>query len=357
MNSGLVVSVLIGGLGIGGAVGYMAGAATKKPGMSATAGSTDNTAWFSFDGKTYDTAALPTSLQSTLYQAELESFNQKQAVVREFAVRLALAKDQQKLTTLDKLPPLEELLPPPAVTDEEAKQFFEANKDRVPPGTTFEQLSGRIKEILGNERRAQAFNSTLEKLQSEGKFKMIAAEPASPIVNIPTEKFPAQGNLKSTHTFVEISDYLCPHCQQMAPQIKDLTTKMGDKIKFVQINFSLRPTLLSGAIIEGSFCAQQQSVEGFWKYHDAAFSKPWGTFADAYDVSKVKPIAEAAGLDGAKFDACMASKEPKEWAEKTRELVNGLGVTGTPTFYLDNKRINLRNPAELETLIKSQIAG
>ncbi len=359
MSSGLLVSVLVGGLGIGGAVGYIAGAATKKApaaGVSATAPAVD-TPLFVYEKETFSTSNLPSQLQTTLYQADLEAFNQKQAIIREFIVRVALAKEQKKFTSLDKVPGLDELLPAANVTDDAAKKFFEANKDKVPPGATYDQLAPRIKEILGNEERAKAFNGTLQKLQADGKVEILAKEPASPLVNIPVEQFPAKGNEKAANVLVEVSDYLCPHCQEMHPQVKEILGKLGDKVKFVQINFSLRPQQLSGALSEGGFCAQKQGTESFWKYHEIAFAKPVGTFADAYDVAKVKPIAEQAGLNLKDWEACMASQEPKQWIQKTRDIVGTLGVTGTPTFFLNNKRLNLRNAAELAQQIQSQIAG
>ena len=358
MSSGLLVSVLVGGLGIGGAVGYIAGAATKKtPTAAVSTAPAADVPLFVYEKQTYTTSSLPSQLQTSLYQADLEAFNQKQAMVREFVVRIALAKEQKKFVSLDKLPGLDELLPAPAVSEDAAKKFFEANKDKVPPGATYEQLAPRIKEILGNEDRAKTFNNTLQKLQADGKLELLAKEPGSPVVNIPVDQFPSQGDSKAPHVLVEISDYLCPHCQEVQPQVKELAKKLGSKVKFVQINFSLRPAQLSGTLSEGSFCAQKQGVEQFWKYHDIAFAKPAGTFADAYDIAKVKPIAEQAGLNVKDWEACMASKEPKEWIQKTRDLVNGLGVTGTPTFFLDNKRLNLKNPAELAQLVESQTAS
>jgi|GEM_PF-4810475 protein-disulfide isomerase len=361
MSSGLLVSVLIGGLGIGGAVGYMAGAATKTPASTASTASTSGSAeqgpWFSYEGQNYDVNSLPSSVQTSFYQADLEAFNQKQALVREFVVRLALAKEQKKFTAVDKLPPLEELLPAPAVTDDEAKKFFEQNKDRVPPGTTYDQLAGRIKEFVANEKRATSFNSTLQRLETEGKLKMLAKEPGSPSVTIPVDQYPSKGAASAPNVLVEVSDYLCPHCQEVHPEVKKLLDKMGDKLKVVQINFALRPTQLSGAIIEGAFCAQKQSPDAFWKYHDAAFSKSWGTFADAYDVAKAKPIAEQAGLNVKDWETCMASKEPKDWIQKTRDVVSGLGVTGTPAFFLNNRRLNLRSHTDLARAVESQLAG
>lgn len=354
MSSGLLISVLVGGLGVGGAVGYVAGTGTAGRSGFSSASSGPDTAWFTYEGKTYNTSSLPAQVQTNLYQAEMETYNQKIAVVREFAVRLALAQEQKKFTSVDKLPAIEELLPASAVTDDQAKAFFEANKDKIPPGTTFEQLTGRIKELLGNEGRAKTFEETWQKLTTGKKLTLLVKEPQAPIVNIPVAGFPARGANDDKNVVVEISDYLCPHCQEVQPDMKKLMDSHKN-IKFVQINFALRPDKLSGAMIEGAFCAGKQGNESFWKFHDAAFSKPWGSFADAYDVEKVKPIAEAAGVKIPEWEACMKTDEPKQFVNKTKDVVNGLGVTGTPTFYLNNKRLNIRNPQELATAVEKDL--
>lgn len=357
MSSGLLISVLVGGLGVGGAVGYVAGTGTAGhvSGSSSSASSGPDTAWFTYDGKTYTTSSLPPQVQSNLYQAEMETYNQKIAVVREFAVRLALAQEQKKFTSIDKLPPIEELLPAGSVSDEQAKAFFEANKDKIPPGTTYEQLASRIKELLGNEGRAKTFEETWQKLTTgSNKLTLLVKEPQAPVVNIPVAGFPTTGASDDKNVLVEISDYLCPHCQEVQPDMKKLMDTHKN-VKFVQINFALRPDKLSGAIIEGAYCASKQGNETFWKFHETAFSKPWGSFADAYDIAKVKPIAEAAGVKIPDWEACMKTEEPKQFLTKTKDIVNGLGVTGTPTFYLNNKRLNIRNPTELASVVDAAL--
>ncbi|HYX38163.1 MAG TPA: thioredoxin domain-containing protein [Oligoflexus sp.] len=356
MSSGLLVSVLIGGLGIGGAVGYMAGATTKKAATATSGTSTpaQNTAWFSYDGQTFDTASLPSQVQTAIYQADMEAHNQKNGMVREFAMRVALSKEQGKFTTMDKLPALDTLLTFTPPTDAQAKEFFEQNKDKV-QGMTFEQIAPRIKEFMAQQGKMQTFQKEWDRLTKSGKLKMLAQEPGSPTVNIPVEMFPSRGAGKDV--LVEISDYLCPHCAEVQPEIKKLEEKLKGKLKFVQINFSLRPTQLSGALTEGAFCASKQSTEGFWKYHDVAFAKTVGTMNDAYDVTKAKTIAEGAGLNVADWEACMKTQEPKDFVKKTADVVNGLGVTGTPTFFLNNQRVNIHSPAELSQLVESKLAG
>ncbi len=358
MSSGLLISVLVGGLGVGGAVGYVAGTGSaSKAGVSSSAAQAGgDTAWFTYEGKTYTTSSLPSTTQSNLYQSEMESYNQKIGIIREFAVRLALAQEQKKFTTIDKLPSIDELLPAANVTDEQAKAFFEANKDKIPPGATYEQLAPRIKELLANQGRSQTFEETWQKLTTSNKLALLVKEPAAPVTSVPTAGLPTTGASSDKNVLVEVSDYLCPHCQEVAPEVKKLMDKHKGDIKLVQLNFSLRPEKLSGAIVEGAVCAQKQGNEQFWKYHETAFSKPWGTFADAYDVAKAKPIAEAAGLKIADWDACMKDPSTKEALNKNRDVVNGLGVTGTPTFFLNNKKLNIHSPAELVSVIEGQLA-
>lgn len=358
MSSGLLVSVLVGGLGIGGAVGYVAGAATRSPAPAASSSASSavaNTQWFTYDGKTYDTASLPKQLQTGLYQTDLEAYNQKIAIIREFAVRLALAQEQKKFTTLDKLPSLNELLPPATVSDADAKAFYEANKDKIPPGATYEQLAPRIKELLANEGRGKTFTATLDKLQNDKKLQILAKEPVAPVTEIPVADFPQRGASSDKNVLVEISDYLCPHCQEVAPEIEKLFDKYGKDVKFVQINFSLRPDKLSGTLVQSAYCAAKQGQDAFWKFHKTAFGKAWGTFGDADDIAKAKPVAEAAGLKIPEWEACMKSQEPKDFMNKTRDMVAGLGVTGTPTFFLNNKRLNPHSPAELPAVVEANL--
>jgi hypothetical protein len=66
MSSGLLISVLVGGLGVGGAVGYVAGTGSAGKVSGSAAASTQDTAWFTYEGKTYSTSTLPTQVQTNL---------------------------------------------------------------------------------------------------------------------------------------------------------------------------------------------------------------------------------------------------------------------------------------------------
>jgi protein-disulfide isomerase len=359
MNSGLVVTLLVGGLAVGGAVGYITGNSQgKKSAISSlqvTSSENGNEALFHFKGKTFTKQDLPSDAQSRLYSIEHDGFHQKEGFIKEFSMRLALADAKGLAKDLSKLPNLEALLEKPTPSDEELRKFFEENKARLPPNTAFEQIKPRLVQFLTNQKMAGVFQKKWEELESNNVIKLLAAKPVAPIVSLPIEKYPQLGNADAKHTLVEVSDYLCPHCQSMHPEVKKLVASLGDKIKLVQINLSLRPDQLSGSLAEGAYCAQEQGSETFWKYHNTAFEGKWGAMGEPANADKATEIAVKAGLDKDKFSACLASGKGKKFVEETSEVASSIGVNSTPTFFLDNRRISLEKGNSLNEAVLEQI--
>ena len=271
MNSGLLATLLVGGLAIGGTVGYFAGSQQGKTdavkGIQACNGEGSGQL-FLINGKTYSKDQMGSEFQSRLFNVEKESFHKKEGILKEQALRIALAKDTSDLS---KLPPVEELLPDAQVTDAEMKKFFEENKARLPPNATFDQFKDRIAMFMKQQKKGEGFQNKWAELSKTGAIKLLVSEPAAPLVSIPVESFPTLGDANAKHTLVEISDYLCPHCQTTHTAVKKALKDLGSDVKLVQINFSLRPSQLGGSIIEGGYCAAQQGQDQFWKYHNTAF--------------------------------------------------------------------------------------
>ncbi|SMF12924.1 DsbA family protein [Pseudobacteriovorax antillogorgiicola] len=355
MNAGLLATLLIGGLGIGGTVGYLAGSnqgkseAVKGIQACAEGGSSQ---LFMIEGKTYGRDDLGSDFQSKLYNVERESFHKKEGILKEQALRIALAKDKSDLS---KLPPLDELLPEPTVSDADMKAFFEENKARLPPNANFEQFKDRIAMFMKQQKKGEGFQEKWHDLEHDGKIKLLVRAPIAPVVSIPVEKYPSMGEASAKNVLVEISDYLCPHCQQIHSSVKQAMKDLGSDIRLVQINFALRPDKLSGSLIEGGFCAAQQGQEQFWKYHNAAFEGKWGSMNDSADAAKAMEVAKTAGIDTGKFETCMGTPAPKEFVKSTNELIASLGVTGTPTFFLNNRRISMPHGGDVTAAIKDSL--
>jgi protein-disulfide isomerase len=72
----------------------------------------------------------------------------------------------------------------------------------------------------------------------------------------------------------------------------------------------------------------------FWEMHDELFK----IFRNL-TTEEIRKKAELLGLDMKKFDADMASPETEKVVRDDLELGRNVDVTGTPTFFLNGKRV------------------
>lgn len=116
------------------------------------------------------------------------------------------------------------------------------------------------------------------------------------------------------------------------------------KVKFTYKYF---PVVDRGRIGESNWaayaaeCAKEQGK--FWEYHDKLFSVWSGENVGAYTKPKLKQYAVDLKLETAAFNQCLdtdkyASVIQSDIAEATR-----LGVQGTPTFFVNNRLLQVRS--------------
>jgi protein-disulfide isomerase len=101
---------------------------------------------------------------------------------------------------------------------------------------------------------------------------------------------------------------------------------------------------------EAAACANAQGK--FWEYHDKVFA------AASLDDASLKKIAGEAGLDQAKFDACLAGKEQSARVEKDMADGGAVGVRGTPAFFINGRMISGAQPFEkFKVIIDEELAS
>jgi protein-disulfide isomerase len=198
---------------------------------------------------------------------------------------------------------------------------------------------------------SEALRTKNQEFKNGNRLKILMAEPEAPQVNIDTAGYPSRGT--GSATLVEASDYLCPHCQMMQAEVDAVTKEMADKIKFVQVNFSLKPDGLSGALARGGYCAQKLGNDQFWKYHEKAFETAKAKGWKQSDPAANEPVAEvatAAGLDAAAITACIATPDATAAVQKAVDAMNAAGITGTPTFFLNGRKLHMHGGGLKESL-------
>ncbi len=155
---------------------------------------------------------------------------------------------------------------------------------------------------------------------------------------------PAKGPANAPVTIVEFSDMQCPHCQKAAPAVESLLAQEPE-VHFVFQNF---PLPLHNWAEKGAAyvdCVGHASNDGVWKFIDKTFEDQ-ANITEANADEKLKAIATAAGVNGDEIAACAAKPETKSHIEASLALGKSLGVTGTPTLFINGRSVGATAPVE-----------
>lgn len=157
-------------------------------------------------------------------------------------------------------------------------------------------------------------------------------------------------------TLVEYGDYQCPFCGQYYPIVKQVQTEFADKIFFQFRNFpltSVHPNAFAGARAAEAAAMQNK----FWEMHDLLYENQsvWSSTTDP--TTMFKSYAQQLGLNAAQFQTDYASSKVNDLINADMAEGNRLGITGTPTFFIDGKKIEVSGSvANFEKLINAEIA-
>jgi protein-disulfide isomerase len=372
MENKKVLAGLVFGLIIGGAVGQFSGSKsgdTKIAQLGKTKDAAvgkcsvgggvnpDEEKVLTLGDKTFAYNELPGHLKHRIFDIQNDAYERSVKYYEEFALRALLAKEKNPNVAMENLPKMKDLIPEAEVSDKELKEFFDKNKNRLPPGTTLEKMRPQLTQHLKNQKLYKWFDDTLASYKSSGKIKILAKGPVSPEVELDLKGRPSLGNKDAKVTLVEASDYLCGHCQRVHPEVKEVIKKYGDKLKFVQANFSLRPEGDSGVYVRGAFCAQEQSEKLFWKYHNTTFERQGKAPTEEEEKlgasELATKVAKEVGLDVEKFKTCLNGEESKKAVLESNEKLSSVGVHGTPTFFINNKKLNVGSEGLVKAVEKA----
>jgi protein-disulfide isomerase len=149
---------------------------------------------------------------------------------------------------------------------------------------------------------------------------------------------------------VEFLDFECESCLAAHPLVEDLKKEYGDRITFVNRYFPLPGHRNSGTAALAVEASAQQG-----KYAEMAArlfetQTQWGGQQES-QAPLFRSYAQDLGLDLASYDAAVADEATKDRIQKDVSDGTALGVTGTPTFFLDGKKLMLDTETEFRQLL------
>ncbi len=113
----------------------------------------------------------------------------------------------------------------------------------------------------------------------------------------------------------------------------------GDRIHFVYREYPLPNHQHAKPAAEAGQCAGEQGK--FWPYHDRLFANQ-----QRLAPADLKQHAVEAGLDAARFNACVDSHKYASVVDSDIAMGNEAGVNGTPAFFINGRLVSGAQPFE-----------
>ncbi|WP_284987837.1 thioredoxin domain-containing protein [Arthrobacter sp. fls2-241-R2A-172] len=149
---------------------------------------------------------------------------------------------------------------------------------------------------------------------------------------------------------VEFLDFECESCRAAYPLVEELKKEYGDRITFVHRYFPLPGHRNSGTAALAVEAAAQQGKYEQMVAKMFETQAEWGEKQDS-QAALFRSYAQELSLDMTRYDTDVADEKTKERIRKDVDDGTALGVTGTPTFFLDGKKLTLNTEEQFRQLL------
>jgi protein-disulfide isomerase len=147
----------------------------------------------------------------------------------------------------------------------------------------------------------------------------------------------SRGPASAPVTIVEFSDLQCPHCKQAQPTIEKL---LGEEqnARFVFQQFPLPSHNWAAKAAAYADCIGRSNNDAFWKFINSAYAAQ-SDITESNADEKLGSLADSAGVKGSDIAACAVKPETKSRVDASVSLGKQVEVTGTPTLFINGRRI------------------
>ncbi len=159
------------------------------------------------------------------------------------------------------------------------------------------------------------------------------------------------GSADSAVTIVEFLDFQCPACAVAAGSIGSIIDTYGDDVAVVVRNFpltSIHPHAVDSALAFEAAAAQGAAAEMYRALF--ATQQQWSPGAGS-QAEVFRGLADDLGLDMAAYDAAVADPATLERVSRDNADAMGLGLQGTPSFFINGEPAPVSSLDELAALV------
>ena len=252
------------------------------------------------------------------------------------------------------------------ISDSEVKQMVEKYKDN-PQFAKFskDEQQKQVRDYLRDRASRNVEMDIVKQGQKNGDLVISYPEPKEPVFEISlndkdhtrfgpgTDDIKTMGCDKKTCpiTIVEYSEFQCPYCSRAVPAIKRILTEYRGKISWTVRDFPLSFHDRARPAAVAAHCAGDQGK--FWGMYQAMFDNQTELQDD-----HLKKYAAKVVPDKAKWEECFKNPSAKNpIIDANTESGMKVGVTGTPAFFINGRRLSGALPyEEFKRVIDEELA-
>jgi protein-disulfide isomerase len=157
---------------------------------------------------------------------------------------------------------------------------------------------------------------------------------------------PFLGDKSAPVSIIEFGDYKCPNCKNFSEQVvptiqKELVDNGKAKFYFMNDSFINVDSIRSAKFAESVY--QELGNDKFWEFHDLLFDKQpaepekekMDIFTETFLIDTLKEMADDNEVD--KVVKNFQDEKSEDAWNKDMDYAKKLGVTGTPTIFVNGK--------------------
>jgi protein-disulfide isomerase len=205
-------------------------------------------------------------------------------------------------------------------------------------------------KIVNIEEQLTEIHATLKNLEEKIDKLPRTAAPRKPNIdynkvhNLPLGTSAIKGNKDAPVTIVEFSDFQCPYCARVQPTLRQVLQAYPNEVKLVYKDFPLSFHQHARNAAKAARAAGEQGK--YWEMHDLIFEK-----YSSLTVEMFKEFAAKLNLDMNRFASDFSSNKYDNLIQQDMNLGRKAGVAGTPTLFMNGKRMKSRSFVDFKTAI------
>ena len=160
---------------------------------------------------------------------------------------------------------------------------------------------------------------------------------------------------------IEYEDFACSHCQAISRYTEKIQNDYRDKVLFIRREYSLNYPNSKATLSAAEVAKKLGGNDAYWKMNGKLFqNQMWVGYAvsSGERQTTLDKYAKESGVDVKKFNELLEKTETngvQEKIDRDKKLGDKAGVTGTPTWLVNGKKVGSSTDANIRQAIKQAL--